>query len=451
MTRYAPIAQALVFVTASIMFGGASSAGIYANAAIELMAAVGIAFAIVTHARYPGELQRNLLLVLIAALALVVVQIIPLPPVVWTSLPGREVMVETLAKAGIPLGWRTLSMKPDATIGAGLAMLPVFAAALIGMRASRGALIALFVTLTIMMIGSVIVGLMQKVGGSTSSLYFYEISNRDAAVGFFANSNHFSTLCAISIPVATGVFVAQRGSTRLNARWLFLAGILLFALIGIWAAGSEAGLGLAAAGLVSVYAIARLHRGSKTMRYTIIGVAALGLLTIATILFALGMSDSTGGLSAIGGMGRATLWNRTITAIMATMPVGTGLGSFTTVYPQFENPMNVTDVFANHAHNDYLEVLMTGGIPALALLVAFAAWWLRASLLVWRAATRDAFSEAATVVTAIVILHEVVDYPIRTAAIGVIFGLCCGIMARPRRIVEPSAKLRERVGRHVAA
>lgn len=149
-------------------------------------------------------------------------------------------------------------------------------------------------------------------------------------------------------------------------------------------------------------------------------------------------------------MGRVGLWSRTITAIMATMPIGTGLGTFTAVYPQFEDAMTVTYIYANHAHNDYLETLMTGGFPAFLLMIAFAVWWIRTSISIWRSPMRDAFAEAATVMTAIIMIHELVDYPLRTAAIAAIFGLCCGVMARPRRIVEqrnPS----ERVGRHIAA
>ncbi|MGH6617880.1 O-antigen ligase family protein, partial [Sphingomonas sp.] len=105
---------------------------------------------------------------------------------------------------------------------------------------------------------------------------------------------------------------------------------------------------------------------------------------------------------------------------------------------------------ANHAHNDILELIMTGGVPAIILMLGFAAWWLRTTIMIWRASTRDAFSEAATVITGIIMLHEFVDYPLRTAAIGVIFGLCCGVMARPRRIVEP-AEAPERASRHLAA
>jgi hypothetical protein len=46
-------------------------------------------------------------------------------------------------------------------------------------------------------------------------------------------------------------------------------------------------------------------------------------------------------------------------------------------------------------------------------------------------------------------LHECVDYPLRTAAIAVIFGLGCGVMARPPRADRTSDPSR-RAGRHLS-
>lgn len=450
MTRIAPIVLAGLFLIAAIVLGGASSAGVYANMAIELAAAAVIAFAILSRAGHPGGTQRRLLLLLISVVGLAILQLIPLPAMVWTALPGRQIISRTLELAHISPGWRPVSIMPQATIGAGLVMLPVIAAALIGMRASRTAVKVLFSTITGLMIASVGVGLAQKLGGAASILYFYDVTNSDAAVGFFANANHFSTLCALSIPAVTALFLASKGATRPNMRWVFLGGLLVIPLLGIWAGKSEAGAGLTLFAVASIYPIARLQRGSRKIQYAFIGVLISVVVVAAITLLVIGVDQAAGGVAPGGDMGRVGLWSRTITAIMATMPIGTGLGTFTAVYPQFEDAMTVTYIYANHAHNDYLETLMTGGFPAFLLMIAFAVWWIRTSISIWRSPMRDAFAEAATVMTAIIMIHELVDYPLRTAAIAAIFGLCCGVMARPRRIVEqrnPS----ERVGRHIAA
>ncbi|MFC3558220.1 O-antigen ligase family protein [Sphingomonas qilianensis] len=432
---------------AALLMGGASQGGIYGNAAIQMMAAVAIAAALVTRTDATEGPPRRVLWLLIAASGLAIVQLLPLPPEIWTNLPGRRLAIETLRLAGIAPGWRPFSLAPAATLGAALALLPAIAALLIGMRAPRQQLIALYATITAIMMLSVMLGLTQRATGLDSALYLYAVTNRGLAVGFFANSNHLATLCALSIPIATAWLVARRGGGRTNGAWLLLVPIVLFALLGVAFTSSIAGLGLSLIGLVSIYAISRWRRGaSKRGAFAILAIAA-AVLGAGVVLVA----SQTGGAGG-DGMGRLVLWERTLRAIGDSAPWGTGLGSFAVVYPAYENPMTVTNVFANHAHNDYLETLLGGGAPALILMLAFAYWWMRTTIGVWTAPVRDALAEAATVVTAIVLLHEIVDYPLRTAAIGVVFGLCCGIMARPNRVTEPRDNGSDtRASRHVSA
>ncbi|MGY4396606.1 O-antigen ligase [Sphingomonas sp. UYAg733] len=451
MNRIAPIIPATIFLGVAVVLGGSSGGGVFANAAIQFAAALGIALAIVSRHDYPGGTQKGLLLLLCAAFGLCLFQLIPLPPALWSALPARGIVAQGLTLAGIDPGWRQISLTPEGTIGSALALLPVIAAALIGMRTPRVGLVALFIMLILLMTISVGVGLAQHVTGIQSPFYLYAISNRGEATGLFANSNHLATLCVLSIPAATALFVAQRGKTRPNASWLVLIAIVLVALFGVWIANSLAGIGLSLIGLVSIFLIARLRRGDSKIRTGVIGAIAVAVLAIGVVAMVIVWGHvSSGQFSAGSEMGRPQLWSRTVRAIGAFMPFGSGLGGFRSVFPQFEDARTVTRVFANHAHNDILEVIMTGGVPAIILMAGFAAWWLRTTVMIWRASARDAFSEAATVVTGIIMLHEFVDYPLRTAAIGVIFGLCCGVMARPRRIVEPEEKP-VRASRHLAA
>ena len=61
--------------------------------------------------------------------------------------------------------------------------------------------------------------------------------------------------------------------------------------------------------------------------------------------------------------------HNTITAAKAYMPFGSGVGTFVSVYPGFEPAHDaISNVYANHAHNDLLEVWLEGGVskyPAL--------------------------------------------------------------------------------------
>jgi O-antigen ligase len=127
-------------------------------------------------------------------------------------------------------------------------------------------------------------------------------------------------------------------------------------------------------------------------------------------------------------------------AVSDSFPAGTGFGSFEQVYRQYEDPLAVTQEYVNHAHNDYLQIVLELGAAGLLLLALFLAWWIFAAVRIWRSPMSTPFSRAATIATAIVLAHSVVDYPLRTAAISVIFAASVGIMAQHPR----SASVRRR-------
>ena len=116
---------------------------------------------------------------------------------------------------------------------------------------------------------------------------------------------------------------------------------------------------------------------------------------------------------------------------MSHWPVGSGIGSFNRVYRLFEDPDAVTNVFVNHAHNDYLEVFAETGLLGIVLILVFLAWWSLRSAQAWRDPRPDSYwAQAASVVVGIILVHSLVDYPIRTPAIMALFAFYVLILAR---------------------
>ncbi len=66
---------------------------------------------------------------------------------------------------------------------------------------------------------------------------------------------------------------------------------------------------------------------------------------------------------------RIQIWKDCISLIKDFPLVGTGLGSFVSIYPKYRSVW--TDLIVDHAHNDYLEFLSEGGIVAFLLFVWF--------------------------------------------------------------------------------
>jgi O-antigen ligase len=113
-------------------------------------------------------------------------------------------------------------------------------------------------------------------------------------------------------------------------------------------------------------------------------------------------------------------------------PVGSGLGTFARIFQMHEDPTTVDIYFMNHVHGDYLEVALETGLPGVLLIALFLFWWARRAVSIWRAAEPDFYARAATIASAAMLVHSVVDYPLRTVAISALFAVCCALMAEPR-------------------
>ena len=136
---------------------------------------------------------------------------------------------------------------------------------------------------------------------------------------------------------------------------------------------------------------------------------------------------------------RITFASNTIEAARAYMPVGSGLGSFVTVYHLFEKPQDVlANIFITRAHNDVVEAWLETGIFGLALMVWFVVWLARRSVEIWRGGIPLGASEidcslarAATIILALLAAHSFVDYALRTTAMMAIAAYASALLINP--------------------
>ena len=101
--------------------------------------------------------------------------------------------------------------------------------------------------------------------------------------------------------------------------------------------------------------------------------------------------------------------------IEAYFPMGSGIGSFDTVFRMHEPYALLKLTYFNHAHNDMLEVILEAGLPGLVLLLAAVGWWGWASFTAWRAGgSRNALPKLGSAVLFLMIVASIFDYPVRT-------------------------------------
>jgi O-antigen ligase len=159
------------------------------------------------------------------------------------------------------------------------------------------------------------------------------------------------------------------------------------------------------------------------------------------------MASSLGSGSSV--QSRSTIWRTTSQAISESFPVGTGLGTFEPVYRQYEDPGAVTSEYINHAHNDYLELALELGAAGLVLMVLFIGWWAVAATRIWTSTLSTPFGRAATIASAAILAHSIVDYPLRTGAVMAIFGAAIALMAQRSQSTSESKRNDLRPARHV--
>ena len=421
------------YLFACIVMGG-SAQGIFSNLALQLIGIFILAWAFLTRTPLKDSRPaRQLGWLAAAAVALVLIQLIPLPPAIWTLLPGRDVVVEGFRLLGQPLPWMSLSLAPAETIATAMAMLPPLAmlALILRLGAYRDSwlLIALLCATFI----SVALGVMQIQSGGTGP-YLYRQANLGTASGLFANANHMATLLLVSIPFLVALGTRRwRQQSGTNDRLLtatLAGGAAVIVLLGIGINQSFALL-IIGAPVIGAAALQLIPPGRVRLGRL---AAMLGLLFVAgtavlAVMVSAGMSASNQTSMTI----RADIWAHTSEAIRDSGLAGSGIGTFTAIYPRYEDPATIERTYVNHAHNDYLELALEGGIPAIALMILFAIWWGARAFTIWRSANAAELGRAACIASAAILLHSLVDYPLRTAAIATIFAMALALMADPAR------------------
>lgn len=250
----------------------------------------------------------------------------------------------------------------------------------------------------------------------------------DIKAGLFANDNHFSSLIYVMIPLIGWRLLAR---DRKIAFYLLSIGVIVFFLFAV---GSRASMAISS--FVGILCLIWFG----TVRWTAVGKVGLlagGLVVLGVILAVVGVGTE------LEGDLRAVFFRTTLEALKDHWVSGSGLGTFTAVYPAYEARENIVGVYANHAHNDYLEIFLETGLAGIVLIGLFFA-------LIVRHLRRSRLAEAAFLSILALALHSLVDYPLRTMALAVVFAYLAGVVlsVRPHASDAPSQHEAKRRSNH---
>lgn len=414
-----PVIAGAVLLMALVSFGGASRADALTQPFIRIVSVLVIA---VIAWRFTAQNWRRIrvpAMLLIAFVILCMVQLVPLPPGLWRALPGHARFAQLLLSNGFEVGWRPWTMTPDYTLNALLATLPGFAVLLVlgSMSNEQFAKVPLALLVTVALCA--LLGLMQLYSHWP---YPYAITNFGTPVGFFANRNHAALLLAMTFPISAYCLTdsARRsGRTELPYVALFVmmsVGAIALLLVN----GSRGGLIAALfgfAGGVAIVLRTQISHWDRRKILAVAGVAAL-VLSLIMVLFTYSARDlamerlydpQVASELRLKALPTLFLLARTY------FPFGSGLGSFDPVFRVVEPDSMITNVYLNHAHDDWLELVIETGVIGLGLLLLFTGWVVAKSWKAWQHASHGCLLER---LGSILFLQlgaaSAFDYPVRT-------------------------------------
>ncbi len=399
-----------------------------------------------------APIDRGLWLVPALVMVLPLLQLIPLPPVLANALPYRSVLHTDLALSGVTWGWHPLSLNPAATERILWGSLVPVGLYLAVWQCDRLQQRWLAMAMLYFAVASALLGFWQLLAGPESVWYLYKVTNVGQAVGLFANRNHLASLLAALLPVSAGL-LADRIRRKMDVSdpivWA-LAVSMVILVLGVTATQSRAGFALLMLSVLATVAVL-IGRGRgrlwfkrfKTWMQVVGLVGALAIIQY-TLLGLLARLEQDP-LDDI----RWTLVSRTLSVAARFRGLGAGLGSFPEAYYHLgEVTADIPEV-VNHAHNDYVELWLDGGVPAMLLVASML------SLIIYkvvvsirnpaparpvsrRVAIRDRAESPGLVMGAgfallLFALHSLVDYPLRTMALSSVAAMLLAIVMKPAK------------------
>ena len=426
---------------------GGLSGVVIAEMVLQLFS-IALIVACVLHKRatHLRSLDRLLVALIAGVSILALVQLLPMPPAIWTSLAGRAALIADMRSIDVLPGWHAISLSPIASERSLLSLLPPLAIFL-GMRCMSGLGRKRIVQFAMVFgLFSALLGIAQINGGSDSELRMFRPTNPSDAVGLFANRNHYASLLAMLLPFSLGwtisEFQRRRGTGPAAMLPVLLPCLSTFLLIiGMLLSHSRAGLLLLA--LAAIGGLALAWRSGVGRRIVLV-FGICGLLAGGFALQIAG-KDVVARLTAINPEtdSRWPVQDITIDAVHRYGMLGSGLGTFVNSYQSVAPDHQVDqNAVVNHANNDYLELLLEAGWPSAILIVLFLVWYVRVAIPLWFSNRPPGFAlmaaRAASIAVFLALTHAGLEYQLRKPGIMLLFGLCCALISVPMKRAETS-------------
>ncbi len=255
------------------------------------------------------------------------------------------------------------------------------------------------------------------------------VKTHGTGFGSYTNRNHYAGLMEMLLPF--GLVVSFSSSVSGPLRFLSSFGSLVM-LASIFVSGSRGGM---VASIIAVIVFVsfywRYRRTSAEMR-TIMIAAVLSSIFVG--VFSHERVESRSVVEATDAI-RLEILRDSVRLVAAHPLLGSGLGTFTAVYPQVRT--FPTNLFVNAAHNDYVQLTVETGLAGMLSALGFLYLVFGSALRTIHRKNRgwgSAVSLAAMVGCVALLVHSLFDFNLEIPANAATFAFLAGLAsARPRR------------------
>jgi O-antigen ligase len=342
------------------------------------------------------------------------------------------------AEAPAPPRWFRLSLDPEGTLERAFWYVALILAFLLTVaRTADPRRAAVYQSVLFTFFGTLaLVGLANYVAAPGSILWLIPAPEATRPMGPYVNPSHFAGVMELAIPWMLGYGLAPFAHRQARepfgpARIGAVCGVVVALAASLVAASKTAALTIGVTSAAVIVVAARRGRHGRKLLLGSVGVAVvLVAVAIAGPLrgrFADFLAVSHGDVTAND---RATMW-KVGAALAADYPLaGSGFGAFHQVVPRYL-PLGESGHWAQ-LHNDYLEVLVAGGLVACVLVawlaIAYAIRLTRAVGIEARAG-RSLPALGLALGVASLAVHEIVDFNLQIPANALLFVVtaACGL------------------------
>ncbi|MFQ5902736.1 MAG: O-antigen ligase family protein [Candidatus Binatia bacterium] len=297
--------------------------------------------------------------------------------------------------------------------------------------------------------------IVQELSGTDKIYWFRELTHGGSPFGPYINRNHFAGYISMVILLALGFLLGLRskggrqrpsgvGHPPLGPELrtdrdsptghLLLIFALAIMIAALFLSLSRGGIVSFLLGILFLLNFSLFGRKSRKRPYVLVGSVVLSAFLI---LVHLGIAPVIERLSTISRLeqeasatARTAVWRDTVVAAKDFPLLGTGLGTFQYIFPQYRRHSSDIRLYFDYAHNDYLQLLLETGLVGFILLLGGLTLFLWKSLSRWKQ-RHDPFVKGVTMggLAAIVsiLFHSLVDFNLHIPANALLFSMIIGV------------------------